>query len=966
MASDSEVNIKFGATIDDLKSKLGEIGGLFTGLIGQFAALAAVAAGGAIFKSFIDATNALNGEQMKLSKTLGITGEDAATLNTALGDIGSDADTYTGAFLKFNRQLKNNSDGMKELGVDVDGFTSGQKTSNEVFQEAIRIVQQYKPGIDQTQVAMQLFGRSVEDVQKLMKLTPALFEEARKKNEELNLSFSADSVAASKAYKLAMADVGDVMQGLKNTVGQGVIPIFTDAAKALASTGPALVDGLKTVVEVGVDIFHTLAETVQSVWSVVSQVLSAFGGVVDEVFGKDAPSAMEIFKDVLRTIDALFIGFRISFQLVVDAVQTGLAWLSNGFTSFASVAERALHLDFAGAQAEWAAGVDRGNAILQAGMNKAVQIAERGQADINRAVMTTAERKAEADQNYGHEGSRTGTPAPKKTVNHFGKPDKETTDKTAGARLALAKAENEADLALERENLKEAQSIYDEAFKNNLISIQQFYAAKLAIETEALEATLATKRKELADAQTAAGGAQKEEAKLKFMAQAAKLQGEINVLTAQEAAAVQKNTDARKDAEQKLADELSIMRAGASKAQTDDVISTEKKNFDVKRQMGLASAEEAVDIDKAFEQRSYDALLLTLQAKRDAVHGDNEIAAKEREAIDNEELAAERAHQQKLGDIDRAAVLERGKYSIEAQNSIGGGFTTMVEGMAHGVTKMSDLFKNFAKTIADTFIHLAAQKLTDKLFDVLGVKKLLDKMVSFVTEGISNMVGRWVAGKATEEAVTVGTEAAKTSAVVAGTAIRTTAETGAAAESTAVTGSTAIANIGAKAWEAAASVYASIAAIPYVGPFLAPAMAIAAGAAVLGFASRIMSSEGGDDRTVEGLRYVHKDETILSQPYAQGLRSLVGQGGLNPILDVANKVDNAWRAPPSSLGRIQNPQAAATSAPAAGGGGRGSGGDVHLHVQAVDAASVKKLFMEHGGALADSLRKQGRNFSPKS
>ena len=107
-AGDNEVNVKFGATIDDFKSKMGEVTGIFGKIIERFGALAAVVAGGAAFKSFIDKTTELTGEASKLSKTLGITVEDAGTLNTALGDIGADADTYTGAFLKFNRALRTN------------------------------------------------------------------------------------------------------------------------------------------------------------------------------------------------------------------------------------------------------------------------------------------------------------------------------------------------------------------------------------------------------------------------------------------------------------------------------------------------------------------------------------------------------------------------------------------------------------------------------------------------------------------------------------------------------------------------------------------------------------------------------------------------------------------------------------------------------------------------------------------
>ena len=44
-------------------------------------------------------------------------------------------------------------------------------------------------------------------------------------------------------------------------------------------------------------------------------------------------------------------------------------------------------------------------------------------------------------------------------------------------------------------------------------------------------------------------------------------------------------------------------------------------------------------------------------------------------------------------------------------------------------------------------------------------------------------------------------------------------------------------------------------------------------------------------------------------------------------------------------------------------GGKG-GGDVHLHVSAMDGASVQRVFMDNGHHIAQSLRRQVRNFSP--
>ena len=46
-----------------------------------------------------------------------------------------------------------------------------------------------------------------------------------------------------------------------------------------------------------------------------------------------------------------------------------------------------------------------------------------------------------------------------------------------------------------------------------------------------------------------------------------------------------------------------------------------------------------------------------------------------------------------------------------------------------------------------------------------------------------------------------------------------------------------------------------------------------------------------------------------------------------------------------------------------GGGNSGGRGDVHLHVHAVDAQSVARLFRENGQHLVSALQQQRRNFA---
>lgn len=266
--------------VDKMKGALNNVGEAFGKLTGLFAALTAIVAGGKFFKDAIAESNKLTGETMRLAKTLGITAEEATTLNTALGDIYSDSDTYVGAFQRFAQQMRRNEDGMKAMGIQTRDAAGNLREGNDVFQEAIKVVSSYKPGLDQTTAAQTLFGKSIDDVMKLQKLNNEVLEDAKKKNEELGLIITDQNVEASKQYKAAMNDVGDVMTAVMKLVGDAVMPAFTELAQYLASTGPYVVSIFKGALTGLMLVFRSLQAVVKTVASVIFEFINT---TIDQV-----------------------------------------------------------------------------------------------------------------------------------------------------------------------------------------------------------------------------------------------------------------------------------------------------------------------------------------------------------------------------------------------------------------------------------------------------------------------------------------------------------------------------------------------------------------------------------------------------------------------------------------------------------------------------------------------------------
>jgi hypothetical protein len=158
-------------------------------------------------------------------------------------------------------------------------------------------------------------------------------------------------------------------------------------------------------------------------------------------------------------------------------------------------------------------------------------------------------------------------------------------------------------------------------------------------------------------------------------------------------------------------------------------------------------------------------------------------------------------------------------------------------------------------------------------------------------------------------------ETAQTAATVAGNTTRTTSDWWAAAQSVMAKAWSALKNIAMAAWEAAANVYASLAAIPVIGPVLAPAAAIAATGLVLGFAGHIASARGGYDipAGVNPVTQLHEREMVLPQQQADAVRQMAENGGPG-------------------------------------------GGDVHVHLTAMDSRDVKRFLLDNKRHIADALQ----------
>jgi hypothetical protein len=620
---------------DSIKGQVEKIGAAFKAVQAPLLALSALVAGGAFFKDAIASANKLNGEALGLSKALGITGEEAATLRTALGDIGSDTDTYVDAFRKFARQIKTNEDGLKDMGIQTRDSNGNLRDSNTLFREALAVVGTYRPGLDQTTAAMTLFGKSVEDVYALQKLNNGIIDEAKEKNEALGLTLTQEGVAASKAYKFAMNDVGDVLEAVKNLIGKAVMPIFTDMAQYFATTGPAVLEIFKGALMGLVTTFEILRATVKTVVAFIAdelEGLTSAGGLVGESFSK----------------------------------------LFSGDFSGAAKAAQAIRATFANT---W-------NNVKQ---------------DASDAFSEAISRTADGMTRIYGKGTPVGAPAGgNNRMGEFGK-DKSGGGDTSNAQFKLLQAQLEAQLSIIKQNDTEVEAVYKDAYDRGTISLKQYLDAKLQLQLAANDREIEIKKAEIADLNTKAADPNiKDRERLTLQTTAVKLAAELNVLEAKRTAEIADSAreyQTLTDAQTKQLAGIAISNAQAS-AQSG--IAMKRSQLDEDIALRKVSAAQALAIDK---QLADDEFAIALKAANDraALLTANDVVGKAQINAEIEQL--EEQHAQKMLDIDKQTAVMGAQYQTQAIDGIKDAFGSLYTDISNHQKSLKDILLDFVNSV---------------------------------------------------------------------------------------------------------------------------------------------------------------------------------------------------------------------------------------------------------------------------
>ncbi len=824
-----------------MKASLNGIGDVFKDVQGKFLAFTAVMAGGAAFKQFIGTATDVTKEAVGLGKALGISATDASVWSVAMARVGVSADQVKAATSKIAQGILKNEGSFKSLGVATRESDGSLRNSADIMLDVNEKLLKFKEGTNRNAEGIKIYGKAWGDVQGTLKLSRDLMKESEARAAALGLVVGQENVDALAKYRRNMADSNEVVKAFGNVIGQALLPEFNKMGGWLSDAGPVAVQGMRAVMDALMASWQAIKDTIAAVVGPMVDGIKWLGQTISGTMGGEAPTAMEVFRNVLRIVEVAFIGFRTGVQEVMAIVKLELTAAGNWLKTFALVADRALHLDMAGAKAAWKAGVDENVKIVKAGIKEIVDVATKGAADMNKALLDpigAAPKTTATKLNKSGKGSDGKDPAAAKE------------NLVSGWQAALEKIKMEqGQAALDEGHYYEMSKAQEKAYWDAKIALtaagskertsveQKSYALGVAIQKDKFDAEIASYK----TGEEAAGHAL--QAKLAYAnAELAKTvdmyQGQGKAVEEARAHVIKVG---REIAAQKLA--LSNEVAGRERANRAAHLDQLQQDATYQEQLGLITKAQLLQMEQKFAADRVKIEADAVQAEIEMVKGTTkDPVALEKLESKLQEIRAKYSLQ--AGQLSKSLSLEQQKPMMALAQTMEQSFGAAINGMILKTMTlkqaMGSIFKSIFATFMDEMVAKPLAGMAARMFKETALYKALSAFK------ITTLLGE------------------------------KTAEAG--ADAATLAGNTVLAQ--SAAGLAATNAMASVAAIPVVGWAMAPGVGATTYGIAEGFAAMASASGGYDiPAGINPMTQLHQEEMVLPAHLANAVRSMAAGGG---------------------------------------------------------------------------------------
>jgi len=148
--------------------------------------------------------------------------------------VDTDLGTITGSMTKLTKKMGEGSDAFDALGINIYNADGSMKSADEVFMEAIDALGQMEAGVERDNMAMELFGKSAQDLNPLIETGSAGIAAYAQEAHDMGAVLDEEALTSLGEMDDSFQRVEQAGQALKNTIGAALAPVITDIANGIA------------------------------------------------------------------------------------------------------------------------------------------------------------------------------------------------------------------------------------------------------------------------------------------------------------------------------------------------------------------------------------------------------------------------------------------------------------------------------------------------------------------------------------------------------------------------------------------------------------------------------------------------------------------------------------------------------------------------------------------------------------
>jgi hypothetical protein len=703
----------FNSVRDNL-AKLGDqsdrVKGLLAGLGVSLSAVGFVA----MIKHAIDTADELN----KLSQKIGISVEALSTLRFAaqLSDVS--LETLQKGIKGLSQLMTEANTGIGDgavvfdaLGISVKNADGSMKSTQDVLLQVANVFANLEDGAVKTSLAVKLFGKSGMEMIPFLNQGAAGINQLTAEAERLGLKLSTETAQSAEVFNDNLTALKASSSALGISLSREFLPELINISNAMRE---AVAEGGK----------------LKALWV-------GLGGVGNLLFnGTEVSQAQNEIKRLQELVE----GARQKLQ----SGKAPIPFLPFDI-KFNDQALATLRKNLGQWEGELAAAQGRLKSLTESNRPEAKKPEGKPTDDMQRIACVVSGGQWVGGQCVKRESGK-------------GPTDQDTT----GAKLAVIKAQAEAEFKLLKQGFDLQKAALDRSLEDRLISIKDYFARKQRVEQQSIDQEIRARQEELTAQSSVAANGKDEVQRLRAKAEVKKLEGEIKVLNLQRAESEVVNAYAAAKAEKELADALArvrdeLLQITNTGTDGDRRAAVERQFTDLKARLnaqgdtqGVSLVDRLIDVKAAqanlnavetewklvterlrnaqdsIRVQQQSGLLSESQARTQLVDVQKQSAAEMERLLPTMEKAATAIGPEAVARVAAwRNELQRTRLVVDdvavaINTKVEGAFAQMFESLATGAATASEAFSQFARSVLQAIAQIAAQKLAQSLFSTAG------------------------------------------------------------------------------------------------------------------------------------------------------------------------------------------------------------------------------------------------------